>query len=220
MSIAVLFDMDGVIFDSEPIHEKIFIEFARSLGFSITPDVYQRYIGTSSISQWRDMKAMHDLEGTPKELSDAKMERYKAYLAATTGLKPIPGITALLDGLQAEAIPFALASSNNNDVIEATLTSIGLRETFSTYVGGDDVSRAKPDPAIFLLAADRLGVSPDRCVVIEDSTNGVIAAKRAGMRCVGFDNPNSPGQTLVKADLLVTSIHQLTTRRLTELLTT
>jgi len=216
VSIAVLFDMDGVIFDSEPIHERIFIEYAAELGFTFPSSEYVTMIGTSSVSQWRKMKKQHNLEGTPQELSDAKMVHYKKHLAETTGYTPIPGIAELLHGLKENSIPFALASSNTNDIIEATLNSIGLADVITVRVGGDEVENAKPDPAIFLLAADKLGVKPEQCVVIEDSTNGVEAAHRAGMACVGFDNPNSPGQDLSKASLRVKSILEVTPAVLTE----
>nr|WP_321514511.1 HAD family phosphatase [uncultured Pseudodesulfovibrio sp.] len=215
---AVLFDMDGVLFDSEPIHEKIFIEFAAELGFVCPPDEYRQLIGTSSVSQWRLMKDKYGLNATPQELSDTKMEHYKTFLGATKGLLPIPGIVSLLDDLQMQNIPFALASSNTTDVIEATLSAIGLNTMLTTRVGGNDVPQAKPAPDIFLLAAEKLGVSPADCVVIEDSTNGVLAAKNAGMRCIGFDNPNSPGQELSKADVRLSSLDNLTLNKIQSLI--
>ncbi|MEZ7197059.1 HAD family hydrolase [Pseudodesulfovibrio karagichevae] len=218
MDFAVLFDMDGVLFDSEPIHERIFSEYAEELGFAFPPDEYVRLIGTSSVSQWRLMKERFALPGTPQELSDAKMERYKAFLRAATGLDPIPGVPELLAGLRTEDVPFALASSNTTDVIEATLSAIGLTPLFVTYVGGNDVTVAKPAPDIFLLAAQRLGADPARCVVIEDSTNGILAARRAGMTPVGFENPNSPGQDLSGAALRVSTLAGLTPARLLALL--
>jgi len=217
---AVLFDMDGVIFDSEPIHEKIFIEYAAELGFVCPPEEYRHLIGTSSVSQWRLMKEKYQLDGTPQEMSEAKMEHYKAFLGATKGLLPIPGITSLLNALKTQNIPFALASSNTTDVIEATLTAIGLDKIMTTIVGGNDVEHAKPAPDIFLLAAKKLGVSPEDCVVIEDSTNGVAAAQNAGMHCVGFDNPNSPGQELTKAEIRLSNLEELTIEKLQGLFST
>lgn len=207
--VAVLFDMDGVIFDSEPIHERIFIEFSESLGVSITSTEYQRFIGTSSVSQWQFMKNRFDLDGTPQELSDAKMEFYKKYLRETADLEPIPGLLDFIEDLNNEGIPFALASSNTTDIVEATLNAIGLDQVFATRVGGNDVSNAKPAPDIFLLAASRLQVAPEQCIVIEDSTNGILAARRAGMRSIGFDNPNSPGQDLKEATLRTSSLREL-----------
>ncbi|BDQ35761.1 phosphatase [Pseudodesulfovibrio nedwellii] len=211
---AVLFDMDGVLFDSEPIHEKIFIEYAAELGVVCPPEEYRHLIGTSSVSQWQFMKEKYQLKATPQEMSDAKMEHYKTFLGATKGLLPIPGIVSLLNDLKAQSIPFALASSNTTDVIEATLTAIGLNTTITTIVGGNDVKEAKPAPDIFLLAAKKIGASPADCIVIEDSTHGVLAAKNAGMRCVGFDNPNSPGQVLTKADICLCSLKGLTVKSL------
>ena len=218
MDFAVLFDMDGVLFDSEPIHEQIFSEYAEELGFAFPPEEYVRLIGTSSVSQWRLMKERFGLPGTPQELSDAKMERYKTFLRTASGLAPMPGVPELLAVLRAENVPFALASSNTTDIIEATLSAIGLAPYFSTYVGGNDVAVAKPAPDIFLLAAQRLGANPARCVVVEDSTNGILAARRAGMTAVGFENPNSPGQDLSGAVLRVSTLAGLTPSRLLALL--
>nr|WP_321256605.1 HAD family phosphatase [uncultured Pseudodesulfovibrio sp.] len=211
---AVLFDMDGVLFDSEPIHEKIFIEYAAELGVVCPPEEYRHLIGTSSVSQWQVMKEKYNLKDTPQKMSEAKMEHYKSFLGATKGLQPIPGINSLIADLKAHNIPFALASSNTTDVIEATLRAIGLDTTITTIVGGNDVKQAKPAPDIFLLAAKKLGVSPANCVVIEDSTHGVLAAKNAGMRCLGFDNPNSPGQVLTKANISLSSLKGLTVENL------
>ena len=210
MNIAILFDMDGVIFDSEPIHEKIFIEFSQELGFTFPPEEYPKLIGTSSVSQWRIMKERYSLNGSPQELSDAKMEHYKTFLGNAKGLRPIQGIPELLKELDEHGVPFALASSNTTDVIKATLKAVGLDQTFTTFVGGDDVAAAKPAPDIFLLAASRLGVDPKHCVVIEDSATGVLAAKRAGMKVFGFENPNSPDQDLAEADVRLPSLAGLT----------
>ena len=214
---AVLFDMDGVIFDSEPIHERIFIEFAKELGFTLPPEEYRELIGTSSVSQWSLMKERYQLDGSPQDLSDAKMELYKTFLGASQGLLPIPGICELLDTLTAHAVPFALASSNTTDVVDATLNAIGLNDILTIRIGGNDAKHAKPAPDIFLLAANRLGISPEACVVIEDSTNGVRAAKRANMRCIGFENPNSPGQDLSEADIRLSSLEGLTATSLSTL---
>lgn len=207
---AVLFDMDGVIFDSEPIHEEIFRRFSQKLGVSISSAEYQRLIGASSVSQWTYMKERFDLDGTPQELSDAKMALYKEYLKATSGLKPIEGLPEFIKELNHASIPFALASLSTADVIEATLSAIGLNLTFLTRVGGNDAPNAKPAPDIFLLAAHRLDAAPEGCVVIEDSTNGILASQRAGMRSVGFDNPNSPGQTLADATVRISTLKDLT----------
>ena len=210
--------MDGVIFDSEPIHERIFVEYARSLGFEPVPSEYLHFIGTSSVSQWQFMKERYGLTGTPQELSDAKMNLYKIFINSTTGLKPIPGIHELLDDLRAHGVPFAVASSNTSDIVEATLSAIGLADAFTVRVCGDHVELAKPAPDIFLLAATRLGARPEECIVIEDSTNGVLAAERAGMRCIGFDNPHSPGQDLKRANIRLGTLEGLTVKRLLALL--
>ncbi|NDV18681.1 HAD-IA family hydrolase [Pseudodesulfovibrio sp. JC047] len=216
---AVLFDMDGVIFDSEPIHERIFIEYAAELGFVCPPEEYRHLIGTSSVTQWRLMKEKHHLPDAPQALSDEKMAHYKTFLAASSGLRPISGIPTLLNDLTMHDIPFALASSNTTDVIEATLKAIGLHTVITTIVGGNDVPQAKPAPDIFLLAAKKLKVPPKDCLVIEDSTNGILAARRAGMRSLGFNNPNSPGQQLHTADFECSSLEGLTVNELCHIFT-
>ncbi|MFV0439114.1 MAG: HAD family hydrolase [Desulfopila sp.] len=207
---AVLFDMDGVILDSEPFHEGVFVEFARQLGLAFTPAQYRPLIGMSSLNQWQLLKEEYRLDGTPQELSDARMAQYKRFLATKRNLRPIAGITNLLEDLRLNAVPFALASSATGDVIAASLVAVGLHQIITTRIGGGEVEYSKPAPDIFLLAAARLGVAPHDCVVIEDSTSGVTAAIRAGMRCIGFKNPNSQGQDLSRADRVLTTLEGLT----------
>lgn len=214
---AVLFDMDGVLIDSEPIHKLIFDQYAANLGFALSDEEYRSLIGTSSITQWRLMKERFHLDGDAEFLSEDKMNRYVDYLRNIDKIPPIAGVEPLLAALRSAGVPHALASSNERHIVDASLRAIGLDACFAVNVAGDEVARCKPAPDVYLRAMELLGVAPAHCVAIEDSTNGVAAALAAGAACIGFTNPNSPGQDLAKAHILVDGIDRIDLGMLREL---
>jgi HAD superfamily hydrolase (TIGR01509 family) len=124
------------------------------------------------------------------------------------GISPLPGIVALLERLQAEGVPRAIASSTHRENIETALETLGLRDRFDAIVSAEDVSHGKPDPEVFLVAASKLSAPADRCVVFEDAFVGIEAARRAGMRVVAVATTN-PLETLGHADLAVASLDDL-----------
>lgn len=204
---AVIFDMDGVLIDSEPLHKQIFDSFSQELGFSLSQDEYKRLIGVSSIKQWRLMCKRFKLPGTAEELSKEKMSRYKHHLKiGDKSVRAVPGAVELISAIKSAGIPYAIASSNDREVIDYSLRSIKLENEFDISVAGDEVENCKPAPDVYLKAARLLNTDPAGCIAIEDSTNGVTAAKTAKMCCVGFVNRHSPGQNLTAADLQVTSL--------------
>lgn len=180
--IAVLFDMDGVIFDSERAVLAVWQELAAELGLGEIEGVFRRCIGTNK-------------ERTREILFDAYPELDVGAFDAETrrrfqarydgGRLPVkPGARETLAALKARGVPLALASSTDSSIVRQELDEAGLLEYFDAVVGGDQVKRSKPDPEIFLQAALRLKTAPARCFVIEDSFNGVRAAAAAGMRPV------------------------------------
>jgi HAD superfamily hydrolase (TIGR01509 family) len=112
----------------------------------------------------------------------------------------------LIKFLHEAGIPLALATSSNVRVMNTVLDSFGIRPYFSSILSGGELPESKPDPAIYLISAERLGIDPADCLVIEDTANGILAAKRAGMYCVAYRNPNSGKQDLSKADEIVDSL--------------
>jgi beta-phosphoglucomutase len=181
---AVIFDMDGVIVDSHPIHKKAWRRFLDSVGKDVKEedlefildgrkkeDILRHFLGDLSPEEIRRL-------GHEKELLFREEARAE--------LRPVEGVEQLLDGLSQARIKLGVASSGSDTRVNFVLRKLCLLEYFSAIVAGDEVSAGKPDPAIFRLTSQRLNVAPNETLVFEDSVSGVKAAKAAGMRCVGL----------------------------------
>lgn len=199
---AVIFDMDGVIIDSEPMHAKAGVLALKKCGVDITTDYCYGFIGTTTYCMCQKMIRDFHLQTTAEELFEANQEM-KHYLLNTEGYPVIPYVTDLIKDLHSHGVKLIIASSSPAEAIEYVRKTLSLESYFDGYVSGMNVSNPKPAPDIFLAAAKQLGVTPSECVVIEDSTNGVLAADAAGMTCIGYVNPNSGKQDLSKASVLV-----------------
>jgi len=187
---AVIFDMDGVIVDTELVWESVRVEFARrhgrSWGREDHPLVAQR-----STREWADSTRSRLGLDLPVELIERAIIEGVVDRLHRDGAPPIDGAVAAVQRV-AESYPIALASSAHPQVIAATLAACGLDGTFDAVVSADEVGRGKPHPDVFLEAARRLGAAPERCVVIEDSLNGILAARAAGMVAVLVPNASMP----------------------------
>lgn len=205
---AFIFDMDGVIIDSEPIHARAKVVALREFGIDLTAEDLnlERYVGRSAKSFFGDMAAKYPIEGVTWETMAAKKhEIYKDIIRNDPDIHPIDGVEDLMQRLKAAGYTIGLGSSSMLDVIHLTLTRLDLLKYFDQITGGDEVAEAKPDPAIFLLAAKKLGANPADCTVIDDANSGTLAAKAAGMYCIGYYNPHSGAQDLSAADVVVKS---------------
>ena len=206
---AVIFDMDGVIIDSEPIYFRVMQQLALELGFVMPRNEYDTYVGIASREMWGKIITLHQLNLGVDALQKKEAVAYLSYLEAQENLVPIKGVQSLLDDLAEHGVRIALASSSSRHNIDTVLRILKLQHYFSNITSGENVCSSKPAPDIFLLTAQSLGVSPAECLVIEDSTNGVIAARSAGMCCVGYQNPSSGQQDLSRATTVVTSLEEL-----------
>lgn len=180
---AVIFDMDGVIFDSERATYLCWKKVAEDHGLERMDEVYRRCIGvTLEVTRQICLDAYGEdfpYEQFAKEASELYHERYDG------GRLPIKeGVREILSYLKGNGIPIAIASSTRQKRVTTQLDEAGLLSYFDAVVGGESVSRSKPAPDIFLFAAERLGIAPEDCVVIEDSFNGIRAAHAAGMQPV------------------------------------
>ena len=177
---AVLFDMDGVIFDSERAVLAVWQELAEELGLGEIERVFCRCIGTNKARTREILREEYpalDFAAFDGETRRRFQDRYGG------GRLPLKtGARELLAGLRARGVPLALASSTDGAVVRRELDEAGLLGFFDAVVGGDQMTRSKPDPEIFLRAADALSVSPACCFVVEDSFNGIRAARAAGTR--------------------------------------
>jgi len=201
---AALFDMDGVLIDSEPIHKAMYLAVAGELGCENAHEDLEAFIGRSSLTLWEHTVEKHGLSGDPGAYSDLQMRRYREHLLARRGeIAPAPGIPELLEDLAGHGVSMAVASSNTRENVNFLLDYFGIARYFGATVSGEDGAACKPAPDIFLLAAKRLDAAPKGCVVIEDAASGVAAAKAAGMRCAAIANESSSAQDLSLADLRV-----------------
>lgn len=209
---AVIFDMDGVIIDSEPVHASVTMETLRQHGAKLSAgtNTLTRFAGMTIPVIFSALKEEHQIKASVEELVACHEAGLVKYVKETAE-DPIQGILPLLKGLKEKNVPVAIASSSSKKMIELVVNKLKLTDYFQHLVSGEEVSRSKPYPDVYLATASRLGISPERCLVIEDSKNGTIAAKEAGMFCIGFRNPHTNGgkQDLSRADMVVDHITEI-----------
>ena len=196
MQPAVIFDMDGVLVNSEPLHERSFLDVFAEIGYAENHGVdFPSYYGQTDRIVWRDFVERHRPPHTLEELLQRKEVRFKRLLEVH---QPIfPGVLELLPALR-QRYALGLASGSRHPVIQAVLALSDLRAQFQAVVSSEDVLHGKPAPDVFLRTAQLLGVDPEHCWVIEDSIAGVEAALAAGMRVIAI--PNSlPAAALARA---------------------
>ena len=205
---AVIFDMDGVLTDSEPLICAAATAMFREQGLAVQPGDFEPFVGTGENRYLGGVAEKYD---HALNIGKAKTRTYEIYLAMVPSrLGAFPGAVELVHACQAAGRPCAVASSADRIKIDANLNKIGLPpETWQPIVTAEDVERWKPDPALFLMAAKRLGVLPTNSTVIEDAVNGVAAAKAAGMRCIGIAS-TFPASALAQADLVRPRISEIT----------
>jgi HAD superfamily hydrolase (TIGR01509 family) len=178
---ACLFDLDGTLIFSDPLHRAVFAEVLAPWGVNVTEELYTTHIhGRLNASIFADLAP----GGDPVALGEAKEAEFRRRLGASA--PPLAGLVAFLDGVQAAGIALAVVTNAPRANAEAMLGAIGLRHRFPVVIAEGDAPAAKPDPAPYLLAAERLGVAPADCLVFEDSPAGLRAGLAAGMRVVGL----------------------------------
>lgn len=200
----VLFDMDGVLVDSEPLHLEVERAIFEELGIGISEEEHYAYVGMAPLEVWKSIRRRYDLK-TPAETLYRREQNRKLTLFEQREIPLVEGVFPLLQRLYEKGYPIALASSSPRRIIDLFVEKTGVGDFFRFLISAEEVERGKPAPDIFLAAAERLGCSPSDCLVIEDSANGVQAAKAAGMYCIGFQNSNSGYQDLSVADRVVES---------------
>jgi len=206
---AVIFDMDGVLVDSEIYHfeaEKLILE---KIGISIQEEEIHSFVGLAMDKMWERIKIKYHLEKPVSKLVEEDTIFRVNYFRNVGEIPPIVGVKKLIEEIKKERLKTAVASSSHPDLIKTVLEASNLLQYFPVYLSGFQVKRGKPDPDIFLETAAKLDVKPAKCIVIEDSYNGVTAAKKAGMKCIGYQNPSSGKQDISAADLIIKNFDQL-----------
>lgn len=205
---AIIFDMDGVIIDSEPIHLKIVKEITLELGLSIKNEELQSYVGTSTREMWTDIVQRYRVDQPPTKLAKLTKDRITNHYRSSENLPAVSGVKDLIKTAHQSVKKLALASSSSMKHIDIVLDKLQLQTYFPLRMSGADLPKSKPDPMIFIQTSELLETSPESCLVIEDSYNGVTAAKAAGMTCIGFKNEHSGNQNLSGADIIISDFNQ------------
>ena len=210
---AVIFDMDGVLTDSEPLINEAAIAMFGEQGLRVQPEDFRPFVGAG---EDRYIGGVAEKYKWPLDLPAAKRRTYELYLRLVPSkLRAFPGAQALVRACREAGLRVAVASSADEVKVAANLRQIGLApETWDCVLAGEAVKAKKPAPDIFLNAAARLGLRPGGCVVVEDALNGVQAAKAAGMRCVAVAQ-TFPAEQLAGADVVRLTIAQVTVGDLT-----
>lgn len=204
---AVIFDMDGVLVDSEPLINQAAIAMFRERGLTVKPEDFLPFVGTG---EERYVGGVAEAYGLSIDPVEAKNRTYEIYLDLVPGqLEAFPGAVELVHGCREAGLRVAVASSADKIKVAANLQKIGLPlEFWDTVTTGEQVTRKKPAPDIFLEAARALGIEPSNCVVVEDAVNGIRAAKAANMRCVAVAQ-TFPPESLREADVVRDKIAQV-----------
>ena len=202
-----IFDWDGVIIDSAALHEQSWHRLARELGTTIAPQSFIRGFGMKSA---RIIEEIHGWSHDPAEIARLTNRKEALYreIVAQGEIAPLPGVVEWLARLREAGVPSAVASSTHRLNIDAVLARIGLQDAFRAIVSAEDVVHGKPNPEVFLKAAEKLELSAARCVVFEDAHVGIEAAHAAGMKVVAVTTTH-PAAELAAADLVVRRLDQL-----------
>ncbi len=212
---AVIFDVDGVLVDSYRAHYQSWRLLAAEMGAEFGEAAFARSFGRTS----REILAEHwPVKLTEAQIAPADDRKEALYRRIILAEFPeMPGARGLLRSLAAAGFALAVGSSGPKANIDAAMKGLGTGELFGAVVSGEDVHRGKPDPEVFLLAAERLGVPPGRCAVVEDAPAGIEAANRAGMTAIALTG-TATGEQLAAAALVVDRLDELTPDRIADLI--
>lgn len=205
----VIFDMDGVIVDTEPVHHHAYQQHFSALNIQVSDLMYASFTGNSTKNIYEKLKLQFDLDQSINELVETKRAFFDNAFENKKDLDLLDGVLNLIQDLHQNNIQMVLASSSAKVTIEKIFDRFNLHPYFSHKVSGEDFPKSKPHPAIFEKAALLSNTDIKECIVIEDSTNGVIAANAAGIFCVGYNSLHSKLQDLTTADLIIQEFKEL-----------
>ena len=205
----VIFDMDGVIVDTEPVHRFAYFQHFSELNIDVSEELFTSFTGNSTRNVFQRVNTIFNLNADVEELILRKRTIFNDAFDHKEDLELLEGVEKLIKNLHENGVELILASSASKVTIDRVFRRFGLHPYFSNIVSGEDFPKSKPHPAIFEFAASLSKAPKENCIVIEDSTNGVLAAKAAGIYCVGYNSIHSKLQDLSKADKIVNHFNEL-----------
>ena len=218
----LIFDVDGVIADTEAVNARASIKvFADLFGIEgVVREDFEAGLGRGAEEYVKAAARVHSIELTDKQVEQATQLRQEYFLKILSEepLPPFPGVLELMDeAMQGEDFHIAIATSGTLEKSRAVLNAVGIPYRKMVYINGNDVKHKKPDPELFLIAAEQIGIEPAYCVVIEDAPNGVQAAKAAGTKCIAVTNSTTAAK-LAEADLICDSLEQISIKTIRKLI--
>lgn len=206
---AVLFDMDGVIVNTEPLHRKAYFEMFKHYDLTISDELYNSFTGKTTMSICQEVVRQFKLSYAPQDLIDKKREKFKFLFDNDPEFDLIPGVRALIENYHNHKIKMVLASSASMTTINWVLERFDLAKYFMDKISGADLKASKPHPEIFELAAEKANEPRENCMVIEDSTNGIKAAYAAGIYCVAYKSEHSKDQNYELAQKVISDYSEI-----------
>lgn len=200
---AVLFDMDGVIVDTEPLHRKAYFRTFDDLKIEVSEEFYATFTGASTKRVCNALIEKFGLQESPEEIAEIKRQYFKHCFDHDEDFDLLPGVRKLIEHYFEHGIKLVLASSASMTTIDWVFERFGLNDFFIGKISGADLRESKPHPEIFEKAAEIASEAKENCLVIEDSTNGILAAHRAGIFCAAYRSPHSKGQDYALANIVV-----------------
>lgn len=214
---AVIFDMDGVLIDSEPIHYEIENRLFDQLGITVSDEVHRSYLGTSAEFMYADLKSRYSLPGSINELMEFGESFTCDYFRQLQVLNLNEGVLSLLREMKLAGLKLAVATSSSPEVAKILLNRCEITSYFNAIVTTNEAGKSKPAPDVYLLAAQKIDIAPSNCIVFEDSPNGLSAAKSAGMFCIAVQTSSVNVNELSGADFLIRTFNRMTPDRLFEI---
>lgn len=206
---AVLFDMDGVIVNTEPLHHIAYYQMFDDVNIEVPDALYASFTGQSTMEICKILCEHFNLPIGPTTLVDIKRDHFKHLFDTDTSLSLLDGVLELIKEYHSHGLTLVLASSASMENINAIFRRFDLDRYFVAKLSGADLKASKPHPEIFEKAAAASGHKTEECMVIEDSTNGIVASKEAGIFCVGYDSLHSKDQDYSRADVVVSDFKEL-----------
>lgn len=206
----IIYDLDDLMVNSEPLHTESLETVLNKLGYSynnLPKKLLSKFVGMRIIDILREIIKYLKLNENAEDLQKKKNEIF--FKLVKEKLELMPGVQESIILFRNSNLRLALASSGIKEYINLVLFKFGLVNIFNVIVSGDDVKIGKPDPETYLVTCSKLNLEPEECIVLEDATSGIEAAKRAGCKCIAVKNPNTPSQNLSKADYILNNLGEI-----------